>query len=227
MNESDIYREWAPPAAWARTVACLWEHRVARDRLHRVVPDGCADVIVGAGGTAVVVGLADGTELHHLAAGSACVGLRVRPAAVRSVFGVTGDELRNQTVPLDDVVGSPRAQRLLDAVVHGAPEPRLSEQPPPRAQRAVVLLAERSVDETATQLGLSARQLRRLVLTEVGLGPKAFQGVVRFRRFLDAAPLGLAPAAAVAGYADQSHLTREVRRLSGLTPAVLLAERAG
>jgi AraC-like DNA-binding protein len=36
----------------------------------------------------------------------------------------------------------------------------------------------------------------------------------------------LAAASVDAGYADQAHLTREVRALSGLTPARLLAERA-
>ncbi len=36
----------------------------------------------------------------------------------------------------------------------------------------------------------------------------------------------LVAASVDAGYADQAHLTREVRALSGITPARLLAERA-
>ena len=74
---------------------------------------------------------------------------------------------------------------------------------------------------------MSARQLRRIVLHATGLGPKAHQRVVRLQRFLSRAEAGagLARAAAVAGYADQAHMTREVRRLSGLSPAALLAER--
>ena len=89
------------------------------------------------------------------------------------------------------------------------------------------LLQEMGVDAAAEQIGLSVRQLRRIVLAEAGLGPKAFQRVARFQRFLHLAELGigLAAAAAHAGYADQPHLTREVSDLSGLTPAALLAER--
>jgi len=52
--------------------------------------------------------------------------------------------------------------------------------------------------------------------------------VLRFQRFM--AQLGrprveLAGAAAAAGYADQSHLSREARRLSGLSPRQLLGHR--
>jgi methylphosphotriester-DNA--protein-cysteine methyltransferase len=51
--------------------------------------------------------------------------------------------------------------------------------------------------------------------------------VRRFQRFLRRAETGasLASAAADAGYSDQAHMSRDVRGLSGLTPARLIAER--
>jgi AraC-like DNA-binding protein len=205
-------------------VACLWEHSVAADVEHRVVPDGCADVIVGFSG-AVAVGLADGPVVHHLAAGSALRGLRLRPEAVATFFGVPAHELRNLNVSLDDVVGSGRARRLVDIVVHGRPDKTLTAQPPEQVRRAFHLLRGMSVDEAAAALGFSSRQLRRIVVEHGGLGPKTYQRVVRLREFLaDDAPLALA--AVNAGYADQAHLTREVSRLCGLSPAALRAERA-
>ena len=83
------------------------------------------------------------------------------------------------------------------------------------------------VDTLASDLGLSERQLRRRCRAGVGYGPKTLQRVLRFRRFLDLAGPGeeLAALAAGAGYADQAHLTRESRRLTGLAPAALLRER--
>jgi methylphosphotriester-DNA--protein-cysteine methyltransferase len=81
------------------------------------------------------------------------------------------------------------------------------------------------VDDAADELGFSSRQLRRIVVEHSGLGPKTYQRVVRLRQFLaDDGPL--AQAAVNAGYADQAHLTREVSRLCGLSPAALRAERA-
>ncbi len=51
------------------------------------------------------------------------------------------------------------------------------------------------------------------------------------QRFLELAKthraLDLANLAAAAGYADQAHLSREARRLAGLTPATILVQLCG
>jgi AraC-like DNA-binding protein len=78
------------------------------------------------------------------------------------------------------------------------------------------------VETLAGELGLSERQLRRRCHAAAGYGPKTLQRVLRFRRFLAARNPDLARAALDAGYADQSHLTRECTRLAGATPAALL-----
>jgi methylphosphotriester-DNA--protein-cysteine methyltransferase len=65
---------------------------------------------------------------------------------------------------------------------------------------------------------------RRRFTEHIGYGPKTLQRVLRFQRFMRtiASPrVELAGAAALAGYADQSHLSRETRRLAGLTPRQL------
>lgn len=72
------------------------------------------------------------------------------------------------------------------------------------------------------------RQLRRRFVAAVGYGPKTFERIARFQRFLRLARspagrrLGLAQLAARAGHADQAHLGREYRRLAGLPPRRLL-----
>jgi AraC-like DNA-binding protein len=84
------------------------------------------------------------------------------------------------------------------------------------------------VAELPTALFISERQLRRRVQNGIGLAPKVVQRVLRFQGFLALAhgragdPAELAMLAAEAGYADQSHLTRECLRLAGLTPAALM-----
>jgi methylphosphotriester-DNA--protein-cysteine methyltransferase len=144
---------------------------------------------------------------------------------VATFFGVPADELRNVEVPLDDVVGTRRARRLIDIVLQGNPDDALTTQPPEPVRRAFHLLRSMSVDGAADALGFSSRHLRRLVVEHSGLGPKTYQRVVRLRQFLaDDGPL--ARAATNAGYADQAHLTREVTRLCGVPPAALRTERA-
>ena len=96
------------------------------------------------------------------------------------------------------------------------------------AARALATGGER-VPVVADRIGLSDRQLHRRFVRQVGYGPKAFERVMRFRRFLtlveagDLGGAGLAAMAVASGYADQAHLTRECRRLAGRTPRELLA----
>ena len=66
------------------------------------------------------------------------------------------------------------------------------------------------------------RTLQRRFTAEVGVGPKAYQRVVRFRRAFAlvsaASEGGLAAAAHRAGYYDQAHLNRDFRRFAGAPP---------
>jgi AraC-like DNA-binding protein len=226
LNETDTYREWAPPAAWRHAVSCCWEqHVVGVDRVQRVLPDGHADLLVHQSGLIEVVGLHDQVDLPVLASGTRIHGVRLRPAAVAAAFEASASSLTNRTVPADEVLGAKRSRRLahrdgLDAWIR-------SVEPDSRTEAAIRLLASYSVDEVAHRLGVTARQLRRILLQDVGLSPKVYQRVVRLQRFIRDAERGsrLAAAAADAGYADQPHLTREVQRLAGIPPTRLLVER--
>ena len=78
---------------------------------------------------------------------------------------------------------------------------------------------------------LGERQLRRRFAAGVGYGPKTLARVLRFQRLLAlltddrAGRPTLAEAAALAGYADQAHMTAECTRLAGRSPAAVRASR--
>jgi AraC-like DNA-binding protein len=77
----------------------------------------------------------------------------------------------------------------------------------------------------AGAVGLSPRQLHRRCSALFGYGPRHLLRVVRLDLALAQARAG-APLARVAhecGYADQAHLTREVRDLAGAPPRRLLS----
>ena len=81
----------------------------------------------------------------------------------------------------------------------------------------------------ARRLGVSDRHLRRLVVGETGISPRHFARIQRFHALLRSSDLAGRPLwaalAAHHGYADQSHLIREVRDLAGVTPTRLHEER--
>lgn len=106
---------------------------------------------------------------------------------------------------------------LARAAEAGPPDPLL-------ARVVAALDAGRPVAATADALGIGARRLHRRSLAAFGYGPKTLARVLRLQRALALARNGtpLAETAARTGYADQAHLTRDVRELAGATPLELL-----
>jgi AraC-like DNA-binding protein len=76
----------------------------------------------------------------------------------------------------------------------------------------------------AVDIGLSPQRLRALARQQLGMPLARWRVWTRLRRAAEALQSGqsLADAAAVAGFADQAHLTRQMREMMGLTPAALL-----
>ncbi len=84
------------------------------------------------------------------------------------------------------------------------------------------------VAATADALGWTTRTLHRRCLESFGYGPAVLRRILRFRRAIAllCAGVGVAEVAARAGYADQPHLSREMRSLAGTSPGQLTANRS-
>ncbi|GAA1283293.1 helix-turn-helix transcriptional regulator [Saccharothrix xinjiangensis] len=206
-------------------LACAWQRTTTRPVTGRVVPDGCTDVMWSTSGRLFVAGPDTRAHLSEGEPGT-LHGIRFGPGAGPAAFGVPGHVLRDQRVPLAELWG-PTA-RLEDELA-GADDPcavladaalrRLRESPPdPVADAVAAAVPTSSVAGLAEDLGLSVRQLHRRSLAAFGYGPKVLHRVLRFDRAVGLARRGV-PFAEVAhrtGYADQAHLSREVRELAGV-----------
>ena len=169
--------------------------------------------------------------LHPLAA-PAVLGCR---AADLQGLGDHGDEVLGRAArELHDRVSSqPDAELRLDTVqawVRTQAERRRPRVRPEvsRAWRLVEASAGRCrVEDVARDVALSPRQLRTLMRAEIGLSPKQLCRSFRFDHViahLAAGASNLAEVAALTGYADQSHLTREFQQMAGCSPTHWLAE---
>ncbi len=160
--------------------------------------------------------------------------------AARMLLGLPLAELTERTVALDDLLGRAARElpeRLLDlpawrdrfALVDAFVARRLRDAAPPPAPvihawcRIVASGGRARVEDVAREIGWSRRHLAARVRTELGLPPKALARLVRFERVTAALrapdPPPLAALAALAGYADQAHLTREFRGFAGRPPS--------
>jgi AraC-like DNA-binding protein len=226
------YRELPPPPDLAHVVRCLWLREGSGDNA-LVLPDGCVDVVVR-GGRALVAGPDTAPLEVPVAAGELIAGLRLRPGAGGAVLGVPADELRDGRLTLEDVWGAAGREigeragtdpfalvaALRSRLAAAAPDPRVLA-----AARRLARAPATPVPALADATGIGERQLRRRFAAAVGYGPKTFARIARFHRAL-ALVRAAEPAAAAAfaaGYADQAHMTREMRALGGRTPSALRA----
>lgn len=208
----------------------LWLHQGGR---WQCFPDG---LLAGMDDASVL------TDTHGLAH----EGLQamLTPLGAQRLAGVAMHELAHRSVALDDVLGGgwtalvdrlratpawpARMAAFQDALLRrllAAPES------PPDVTWAWRQL-ERSagtvrVQDLAAELRCSPRHLQSRFRDHVGLAPKRAARLLRFSRAMSLLEAGSSQAetAARAGFSDQAHLSREVRRLTGLAPGALLDER--
>ncbi|HYZ28507.1 MAG TPA: DUF6597 domain-containing transcriptional factor, partial [Thermoleophilaceae bacterium] len=236
------YAEVAPPPALRPFVERLWVHRIdgpPPPEGRRLLPDGRINLVWISGLGVQVSGpqtrYTQPPDIPRILA----FGAAFHPGAAPYLLGIPASDLVNEHVALEAV--DPRLAARIDARLDATADPRQTlaafadelerrlraiDGPDPAVSHAVRLLDDTTatIAEVATRAFVSERELQRRFTEHVGYGPKTLQRVLRFQRFLQyiSGPRAeLAGAAALAGYTDQSHLTRETRRLAGLTPSRL------
>ncbi|MBK1788528.1 helix-turn-helix domain-containing protein [Prauserella cavernicola] len=224
-----MYRETAAPAGLRGIVRCLWESRLGGPK--RIVPDGCADLMV-AGERVFVAGPDTGPWDSDLPEGTVVHGIRFRPGQAPRALGMAAAELTNQRVALADLWGS-RGANATEQLLHrpAALAEVVAGVADPRRDPELELLLHRldagapRVSDALDGLGVGERQLRRRFTLAVGYGPATYLRVARLRRAIALAGSSgdLASLAAAAGYADQAHLSRDCRELTGSTPGAYFA----
>ncbi|QJR35380.1 helix-turn-helix transcriptional regulator [Gemmatimonas groenlandica] len=208
------------------------------------VPHGASvAALVGASVTASSVAVHPGEQYW---------GIRFRPEAGGVCCGRSAQSLRDQRLDAHELFGTALTP-LISALARFRDADDASEVATIfdrwsldtiGVDRPIDALVQRAVDaivaedgtgpitDMAEGLGVTVRQLQRRFRAATGLTPKEYASVRRGRaalkRLVVAEDRGLQPGLAQvafdSGYADQAHLTREVGRLTTLTPT-MLAER--
>ena len=87
------------------------------------------------------------------------------------------------------------------------------------------------IEELAGRLTIGRRTLERVFQTTIGISPKQYAGILRTQHFLKALSRGdvstITGLAYEFGYFDQSHLIRDFKRRTGITPGKYVAARGG
>jgi AraC-like DNA-binding protein len=187
-------------------------------------------------GHAIVGGPRASCYVRDVSAPSRSVGAMLHPGTARLLFGGSAAELAGQHTRLEDLWG-PSAQAARERLLESrTPErqlelleslliarlPRVRGLHPAVAEALGKLADAASVRGVVADSGYSHRRFISLFAEAVGLTPKLYARVVRFRRVLarmaPASGLPLAELALAAGYADQAHFNRDFREMAGISP---------
>lgn len=250
------YLEHAPPPSLAEYVDCFWSRTVSgsavgEPRSHRVMPDGCVDIVLAfdaesSPAQAALVGTMTRPLVVHDVTSTSYLGARFRPGIAGTLLGRPASELTDQRPALGEVW--PHSDVLTDTlasagdtngrirVLSAAIARRLlaapSVPPPTVIAAAARITAARGripIRELAAQLGVTRQHLARSFAQHVGLSPKLLARIMRARGVVDRARAAIdvdwSSIALDAGYYDQSHLIAEVKELTGLSPGAWLGTR--
>lgn len=167
------------------------------------------------------------------------VSVRVRSGGIRHFCPLPLEELFDRPIPIEAIWGD-SARRLMDSLVRAEGVPRflalLEEWLLARLSRHARINAAveaaiwhlyyehhlTRIDDLATQLGTSRRQLERVFRQHLGMSPKTFQRTARFHLTVRDLMLkeneSALDTALLHGYYDQSHFIHDFEAFVGQRP---------
>jgi AraC-like DNA-binding protein len=238
-----------PPLS--RFVDFFWltEGYVQSHAAERVLPTGCVDLILSLDEhhkADVVAGARSRSILIETSRALSLVGVRFRPGGAFPFLGLPVGEL--QDISADPtVIWGARARTLREQLL-GTPAPKerfrilerflLDRLHKARDRHPAVRYAidtigtsegAASVASMVERTGLSARRFIATFRDEVGLPPKVFCRLARFRRVIgqlrEVESVDWADTALACGYFDQPHFIHDFRAFAGVSPSAYLRQR--
>ena len=244
-----FFREHRPSFPLSEFIDALWYCRTpALPHSHeRVLPSGTTEIIIDLRESHPMpdffVGVHTGYITIETADLSELIGIHFKPGGA-TAFLPPAHELSNRETPLADLWSrtSLREQLLdtpaLDARFRILEMALLKRLKPPRRHPAVVhAIAEFTASPDTARIsavtrdeGLSSKRFIDLFRNEVGITPKRYCRIRRFRQVLQAVkrgePIRWSDIATTCGYFDQAHFIRDFRAFSGLSPTQYLERPA-
>lgn len=248
-----IYRRHVPRPPLSDFVELLWlfEKTTPSHGSERVLPTGTVELVINLGDAtrdgfeAVVCGPHSRFFTLDTSQPTSVIGAHFKPSGAFPFLALPIDELRNQHVALEALLGRQAIEwrerllatqgaearlRLLDRLLLLLLQGVQSSHAAVSHALAAFGTTQRRIGDVVDEIGYSPRRFIRLFSDEVGLTPKSFCRIRRFQRTVAllhrAQAVDWADMAVVCGYYDQSHMIHDFQDFAGLSPANYLARRS-
>jgi len=215
---------------------------------HRVIPDGCVDIIFDLNGhsygdAGAIVGTMTKPIFAELQGRVNYIAIRFLPGGSLHFLDNPMCDFTDQIVPLEPMSGKEEHSLTEQLVTQSHIEDRINifesylggllrrnSRSDLVVRSALCHILRNSGNMKVSELSkittISARQLRRKFEQWIGVSPKVFCRIIRFQSFLQSVRHGpkcdLLSVALDCGYYDQSHFIHDFNSYYGLTPSEFL-----
>lgn len=232
------YREFSPHPGLSEYIKCFW-HTYTPPDMHSeydILPDGYFDMIFSVKGDRVkdisLTGIWDQMITVNIEGGTGMFGVRFKPAALDGLLKINISEILNRSAEIypeelyleTSLITDSLAGGDLSMLIEHLNNRFLSQQSNSGDSRIKTFfeLVDRSsgtdpVESICREIGLSTRQVCRKVTGLIGIGAKEYSGIARFRDNL----ANIAKGNDYDGFYDQSHLIKNFKKYTGMTPGQL------
>lgn len=247
------YKEFIPCKELKEYIECFWTQTPSKfdvnpqPTIDKILPDGCIDFLFRLDKTEDESTLTSGTIIGTMTTSidvprgkTKIVAVRFRPGGSLPFLQTPASFLTDQAIDLASIFGD-SINQLIDQIFNADTLPQavkiLEKELLSRIRSSKKIdsnfirilnvtengFREASVDDLVQSYGKSARQLERLFLANVGIGPKMYLRIKRFQSVdrvlrLNSECIEWADIAVRHGYFDQSHLIRDCKIITKLTP---------
>lgn len=243
-----MYKEYLPDLRLLHLIETYWvaDGVIENSVTQRVLPDGCVDIIFDFGsntpaGLPKLVGtMTSLLEISYQPGRVQMMGIRFAPAGITAFTHIPVSGITNQNIEL------PLTETLFDkSFYERLPDMECMQEriayinvyflarmhklylPDKQIRHAVSLIQNNNgyfpVRKIAAEVCLSERQFERKFKTTIGISPKAFSNIMRFRsvrKYMETHPdESMYEIAIACGYYDHSHMNKEFQRLGSLSPS--------
>lgn len=240
------YIQFKPHPKLSPYIDAYWKVTGANEELKtgKILPDGCVDIILNVGDdflstdgkfcmkneTAYLVGTMTKFKDSILRPGTSLIGIRFKPAGFSFFYKYASlHEITDQTIEFEKKL-APEIGNHLDDHVHYLDRFFLNKlsDPNPALLKIIADIENKNGRESVTGIAqkhcVTPRQLERIFKHFIGISPKQFSGIVRFRHALSlikykSKDRNLLDIALDCGYFDHANLGNEFKKYAGNTPS--------
>ncbi len=249
------YLEYFPSADLKKFIECFWTMKTVDSTApvpeHRVLPDGCMDFIFDfssdcIGTRTYFVGTMTTPAIFTLPGYVDLIGVRFNPGCALPFIQTSASECVDEVIELAQIWDQnisiiwEQLQRTENSItriefIQKKLRETLTDESEidPYVQYSINAISKSNGKIMSKDLeirtGIGQRQLERKFARHLGLSPKAFSRIIRFKSVVKAANATNKPdwadIAINHGYTDQSHLIKDFREFSGLSPSEFIAAK--